>query len=158
MDRCNILFTQLQTALNDSDIRYRRSIQAMTFADNDINGFVDFSPFHYLTNLKLLDLRRNNIQSVSVHNALSIKELNLHDNSLRAFPQSCSLDGVSMFPELEYLDITYNKFDYTWTNSFLLCFPKLKILDMSGNALTSLANNFLVNFPKLQKLYIIRTL
>jgi Leucine-rich repeat (LRR) protein len=142
---------QLQAAFRD--VR-NGHIQALNFNSNHLPGHVDLSLFRGFPQLVSLSLSASKVQSVSAEPVLTLRQLDVSHNALVDFPPSCGANETSMFPALEFLDLSHNRFSALVLHRHLpLCFPNLNILDLSGYVFGSVLKHHAVVFPSLTSLY-----
>jgi Leucine-rich repeat (LRR) protein len=108
------------------------------------------SLFSNLRNLTELSLAGTEIAATTMDAPLSVEVLNLEDNVMDQFPETCYNTTSSLFPELLSLDLSNNAIEHTNT---MICLPKLQFLNISGNRMYLQGNTFSPHkFPSLQML------
>lgn len=103
----------------------------------------------FFTKLTYLDLSENNIDIIPLRCLVSLQELRLTCCNISIIPYGqLSLHGG--FMNLNILDLSYNCLSIE-SISYLADLPLLRVLDLSGNELTTIPSN-LNEFMKLEKL------
>ncbi|KAK8571687.1 hypothetical protein V6N12_027762 [Hibiscus sabdariffa] len=116
-----------------------RSLKSLDISDNDLQGSLDIKELSRLTNLKKLDLKNNQIESLQsskddgtkLQQLTHLQELQLDSNLLNN-SVFASLNGL---PNLKYLHISYNQLKGSLDMKDLDAFSSLRELYMRGNEL-----------------------
>lgn len=137
------------SALPAEALRHLTSLQELDFSNNHISSMSDTS-FHFLKNLRLLELHDNRIEQVlkgtfqgDIHSKL--EEISLRFNHLTSISQHTFFD----LEALRKLQLDDNKIDKVERRAFMNL-DELEYLSLRGNKLNNLADESFQNLPKLE--------
>lgn len=137
------------SALPAEALRHLTSLQELDFSNNHISSMSDTS-FHFLKNLRLLELHDNRIEQVlkgtfqgDIHSKL--EEISLRFNHLTSISQHTFFD----LEALRKLHLDDNKIDKVERRAFMNL-DELEYLSLRGNKLNNLADESFQNLPKLE--------
>lgn len=132
-------------------LRHLTSLQELDFSNNKITSMTDTS-FHFLKNLRLLELHDNKIEQVmkgtfqgDIHSKL--EEISLRFNQLSSISQHTFFD----LEALRELHLDDNKIEKIERRAFMNL-DELEHLSLRGNKLNNLAEESFQNLPKLEVL------
>ena len=108
--------------------------RAATLSDQMLSGVVE-DDLSFFTGLLKLDVSENKLKLHFFGNLPRLKELRIACNAIR------SIEAVSGFNRLQTLDISYNNLTTESVRS-LYCLPALRDLDLCGNELRELPEDF----------------
>ncbi|XP_037921990.1 chaoptin isoform X3 [Hermetia illucens] len=136
-------------ALPSDALKHLTSLQELDFSNNKITSMSDTS-FHFLKNLRLLELHDNRIEQVTkgtfqgdIHSKL--EEISFKFNSLKSISQHTFFD----LEALEKLHLDDNKIEKIERRAFMNL-DRLEILSLRGNKLNSLSEESFQNLPELE--------
>ncbi|KAK7477710.1 hypothetical protein BaRGS_00031094 [Batillaria attramentaria] len=104
---------------------------------------LDMTVFKHLNNLRELSSTRSSIENIYPEYLRSLRRLDVHNNLLQHFPETCVVGSRSFYPRLSYLDIGLNEirfFSYPnpapticlpWLTELVIKYPEQDELDMS---------------------------
>ncbi|XP_037955244.1 chaoptin isoform X2 [Teleopsis dalmanni] len=137
------------TALPAEPMRHLTSLQELDFSNNKIQSMSDTS-FHFLKNLRLLELHDNRIEQVlkgtfqgDIHSKL--EEISFRFNHMTQVSQHTFFD----LEALRKLHLDDNKIDRVERRAFMNL-DELEHLSLRGNKLNNLAEESFQNLPKLE--------
>ncbi|XP_070209265.1 toll-like receptor 13 [Littorina saxatilis] len=114
---------------------------------------LNFSGFESVTKLRLLDWSGNYVKQIVPGLMRKLEILDLSNNPLSSFPDTCSAAAASFFPRLTLLNLKHNQIHSVPSP---LCLPRLQHLDLGGNRFEYLPPNTFHHalFPQLNNLYL----
>ncbi|KAK7498344.1 hypothetical protein BaRGS_00010298 [Batillaria attramentaria] len=127
-------------------------LETLNLQANFLN-ILDLSALKPLKRLKYLRVDNNDINTFIPARLQSLISLDLSSNFIREFPRSCSPGNFSYFPKLEILALTDNCITSLPSKS-RACIPRLGFLDLSNNLISVVPYGMFrkSRFPELQKL------
>ncbi len=146
-----ILSPNVYTSVPINDICQFSNIDLLDLSSNSIASITGlFKSLKCLTNLKIINLASNNIQSNLLSTdfddilSVQLQKIDLSNNQISFIESEVFLksDGTSRFTNLQYLNLKNNQirvFDLLWP----LTIPSMSLLvDLSTNPITTLVNGF----------------
>ena len=122
---------------------------------NNAISTLSLTPFADLHNLKIFNLSMNILIEFNVTSILSIESLILAKNDIVRLPKFCSRSDPhnSYVPKLKILDLSRNALSFLFPSMFM-CLPSLETLRLNLNRFNTLYNNLFRGVPNLRVLVI----
>ena len=114
---------------------------------------LNMTVFRHTPHLERLQISHNRLARITSHVMPHLGLLQIDNNALFELPRSCSEKGLPLFPRLQRITFSDNKFS-SFSDDEAMCFTALRRLDMSRNPIKFLVKDMfsVQRFPQLRSL------